>query len=507
MPNVHNPTKDWIAHNKYIIFPVLAFVIPLAVRTIPEILMDPYILGFDTMAFYVPNTLLWLHNGINLWSFLAVAPLLYAIFMSTVAVGGSLVFVLKILSPLFLGFLGLSIYTYAKKGLGWSPNKSTFVALLGTLYFVALRTSWDQLREELGLVFFFVALTLLMLLINRKDSSWKRYVVLSFAMMAVVLSHQLISVLMFGVIIVTVAYNLFRKDFKWSINLVVVSLPSALYFVIIYLSGLVPSGYLGGLTIVVSPLASLTGFASYQSMLISEGGFFLYCFLPLLPLVVIGLWRFRNLQLRSWLLLSFILLFIPLSSVSPFRWILLLTYPLAFCATEALSRLKPIKWKRFKFTVHRIAILYLILSTAILSFGFIFTTPENPFFYFSDHFNSYVYEIPTSMLQNTVSITDCHDTVNALQWFKDNFNSSAVLLTHSAFYGWALLTLNNSQIIYYGFGDPVNAATTAAQEGHTQIYLIWWINGQGWYGQPNVSPSFQEVYHSGKIAIYSYAPS
>jgi len=111
------------------------------------------------------------------------------------------------------------------------------------------------------------------------------------------------------------------------------------------------------------------------------------------------------------------------------------------------------------------------------------------------------------MLQNTVSITDCHDTVNALQWFKDNFNSSAVLLTHSAFYGWALLTLNNSQIIYYGFGDPVNAATTAAQEGHTQIYLIWWINGQGWYAQPNVSPSFQEVYHSGKIAIYSYAPS
>ena len=170
MPNVHNPTKDWIAHNKYIIFPVLAFVIPLAVRTIPEILMGPYILGFDTMGFYVPNTLLWLHNGINLWSFLAVAPLLYAILMSIVVSGGSLVFVLKIISPLLLGFLGLSIYAYAKKGLGWSPHKSTFVALLGTVYFVALRASWDQLREELGLVFFFVVLLLLVLLINRKDS-------------------------------------------------------------------------------------------------------------------------------------------------------------------------------------------------------------------------------------------------------------------------------------------------------------------------------------------------
>ena len=183
----------------------------------------------------------------------------------------------------------------------------------------------------------------------------------------------------------------------------------------------------------------------------------------------------------------------------------MLTYPLAFYATDALSRLKSIKWKRFKFTVHRIAILYLVLSTAILSFGFIFMTSENPFFYFNpEHFNNYVYQIPTSMLQNTISITDCHDTVNALQWFKDNVNSSALLLTHTVFYGWALLTLNENQVRNYGFDDPVNAATTAAQEGHTQIYLIWWVNGQGWYAQPTLPSSFHEVYQSGKIAIYSY---
>jgi hypothetical protein len=425
--------------------------------------------------------------------------------MSIVAVGGSPVFALKIISPLLLGFLGLSIFTYAKRGLGWSPTKGTFVALLGTVYFVALRASWDQLREELGLVFFFVVLTLLMLLINRKDSSWKRYVVLSLAMMAVVLSHQLVAVLMFGAIIGTVVYSSFRQNFKWSIGLVVVSLPAAAYFVIVYLSGVMQSGVLGYSTSVVSPLASWTGFASYQSMLISEGGFFLYCFLPILPLVVVGLWRFRHLQLRSWLLLSLILLFIPLSSVSPYRWILLLSYPLAFFATDALSTFKKIKWKRFKFTVHRIAILYLVLSTAILSFGFIFMTSQNPFYYFNpEHFNSYLYQIPTSMLQNTISMSDCHDTVNALQWFKNNSNSSAILLTHTVFYGWALLTLNSNQVMNYGFGDPVNAVTTATQEGHTQIYLIWWIPGHGWYDLSTLPSLFHEVYSSGKIAIYSY---
>ena len=108
------------------------------------------------------------------------------------------------------------------------------------------------------------------------------------------------------------------------------------------------------------------------------------------------------------------------------------------------------------------------------------------------------------ILQNTISINDCHDTVNTLQWFKNNENSSALLLTHTVFYGWALLTLNENQVRSYGFDNPVNATTAVAQEGHTQLYLIWWTNGQGWYAQPTLPATFQEVYHSGRIAIYNF---
>jgi hypothetical protein len=494
--------KNWITQNRYI-FPILAFAIPFFVRTIPEILMGQYIVGFDTMGFYVPNTLLWLQNGINLGNYLAIAPLFYTFFISIVAVGGSPVFVLKIISPLLLGLLGLSMFEYARRGLGWSSCKSVCVAVLGTVYFVALRSSWDQLREELGLVFLFVVL---MLLVNRKDNSWKRYVALSLTMMAVVLSHQLVSVLMFGVIVFTVVYNLYHKHFTGLINLIVVSLPAMLYFFIVYLSGVLQSGFLNYSTNVGSPLASWTGFPSYQSMLVSTGGLFLYCFLLILPLALISIWRLRNIQLRSWLLFSLILMLIPIASVSPYRWVLMLTYPLAFYVTETLSKLKSINWRRYKLTAQRIAILYLVLSTAIISFGYIFMPPEHPFIYFnSEHFNNYAYQIPTSMLQNTISITDCHDTSNALQWFKNNVNSSdSLLLTHTVFYSWALLTLNQNQIRNYEFDAPVRAAIVATQEGYSQLYLIWWVNGQGWYGQPTLPSSFDEVYHSGKIAIYSY---
>ena len=300
MVKVPSHVKTWITQNRNI-FPLLAFIIPLAIRAIPEILMGPFIVGFDTMGFYVPNILLWLHNGVNIGSLACDGATFLRYFHVDCRTGGPIIFVLKIIPPLLLGFLSLSIYSYAKKGLSWSSSKSTFVAILGTVYFVALRASWDQLREELGLVFFFVVL---MLLINRKDSSWKNYVVLSLAMVAVAFSHQLVSVLMFGVIFFTFAYNLFEKILAVQLLLSLISLPAMLYFFIAYLSGVLQSGFLNYSTNVGSPLASWTGFASYQSMLLSTGGFFLYCFLLILPLALISIWRLRNLQLWSWLSLA-----------------------------------------------------------------------------------------------------------------------------------------------------------------------------------------------------------
>ncbi len=465
--------------------------------------MGPFVVGFDTMAFYVPNSLLWLHNGVNLGNFLAIAPLFYAIYLALVSVGGSPVLLIKIISPLILGFLALSMYFFAKKGLGWSLPKSTFVAILGTVYFVALRASWDQLREEFSLIFVFIVL---MLLVNQKKPSLKHYVLLSLTMIVVVLSDQIGAVIMFGVIIFTLVPTLFHKRFSQAIDLTASSLPSALYFVIIYLIGPSVSGVLGVPTF-TSSLATWGGFASYPSMLVSEGGFFLFCFLPLLPLVAISFKHFGNLQLRSWLLFSLILVLVP-TPVSPYRWVLLLVYPIAFYATEALSRLKTVKWKTFRFTFQRIAVLYLVLSTAFLSFGFAFMPSEQPSAYFNpQQFNAYANQIPTSMLQNTLAASDCQSTVNVLQWFKENENGSALLLTHSAFFGWALLTLNESQVRYYGFDDPTVSANTAVQQGYTQIFLIWWVTGQGWYGEPTLPSAFHEVYQSGEIAIYRYSPT
>ncbi len=185
----------------------------------------------------------------------------------------------------------------------------------------------------------------------------------------------------------------------------------------------------------------------------------MYCFLLFLPLALIAYLRLRNLQLISWLVVSLILMLLPIASVSPFRWILMLTYPLAFYSTDGLSRLKSIKWSRYKFTAKNCDNVSCFIDRHLRLRLYIYELQKSlSCILILGYFNNYVYQIPTSMLQNTISITDCQDTDNALQWFKDNVNSSSLLLTHRVFYGWALLTLNESQIRNYEFDAPDKSA-------------------------------------------------
>jgi len=157
--------------------------------------------------------------------------------------------------------------------------------------------------------------------------------------------------IMLGVFAFTIGYKFLRKEHAKAIRLVLVYLPAALLFLAVLF--LVPSvsefRVILGFSNTNDGWLALFGFSSYPAMLLGEGGFFLYCFLPLLPFLVYGIWRLKNFQIRSWIVVSLVLLFVPLVSPANLRWVLMLTYPLAFCAVETLSRLKSVSWKRFGF--------------------------------------------------------------------------------------------------------------------------------------------------------------
>ena len=479
--------------------PLLAFLIPLVVRAIPEVLMGSFAVGFDALGYYVPNTLSWLKYGVDAWNFVAVAPFLYVLLMGATAVGVPIVVSLKVMSPILLGLLGVVVYFYASKTLSWSSKKSLLVVLFSTLYFVALRVSWDMLRSEFASIFLFVTLIFL----ERDGNPRKNGVLLSLAMLSVVFAEQLVAVIMFAIVLVTVAHLWLGKKVRAAATIAVSAVPAVFSFLVIVYANYVSSSAFSVISSFPAQSSAgfmaLFGFSSYSDLVVNTLGFLVFCYLPLIPLLVLSARRFgKNLQLSTWVCLVLILVLLAIISpnasfsVLPYRWILFLTYPLAFFAADAFARLK--------LNLYKVGV-GLILAT--LSLGFIFLPNSMAFPYFV-LFPSYV---PTSMLQNTVSLRDCQGTVNALNWAKADMNNDSRLLVHDAFYGWASLTLNRSQLIPYGYADPAAYAQSLVENGSKcQLYLIWWVNGSGWNGQPTVSSVFSEVYVSGKIAVYTYDP-
>jgi len=488
-------------------YALLAFLIPLIVRCIPEILMGPYIVGFDTLAHYVPTTLFWSNSNLSLDSFIGTAPMLYIITTGLVQAGAPIVVVLKVLPPLLLGFLGLSIYGFARRSLHWSTKKSLVPALLGTLYFVALRVSWDAFREEIALIFLFVSLMFLFSK-DKEKTSWLRYAGFSLAAAAVVLSNQVVAVLMLGILSASFLHQLIKKNIKGAAYIAGFTLPAAVLFLAVFLATPAVPEYriIFGFPQETDGWLALFGYSSYPAMLASEAGFLLFCFLPLLPLALLSVRRLKNFQIQTWVILLLIVAFIPIASPSNMRLLTLLVYPLAFYVAEGLSKLKTYENRRFRMRPLKAGLVYLFAIVSVLSLGFMALPPQTPLPYFGIY-NGYIYQIPSSMLQNTVSITDCQDVENAIQWLKENVTPDSIVLTHRAFYGWALTKLEPNQVLLYEYDNPADAAKSTAAEEYNQIFTVWWVNGEGWYGQPTIDPAFKPVYVSGNIAVYTYQPN
>jgi hypothetical protein len=66
--------------------------------------------------------------------------------------------------------------------------------------------------------------------------------------------------------------------------------------------------------------------------------------------------------------------------------------------------------------------------------------------------------------------------------------------------------INSSQIQQYEYDNPADAAGKLTGN-YSHVYLIWWVDGEGWYNLPSVPSVFHQVYQSGNMAVYTYAPS
>jgi hypothetical protein len=488
-----------------------AFIIPLAVRSIPEVLSWPYPLGLDTLR-YVPRIQEGWVFSLGPLGFLRTTSLFYLVAALPNWLFNDTFLVIKILGPVLLSVLSVMMYLYARRALGWSSWKSLFVSILVSTHFVSLRISWDLYKQTLG--FIFLVATVIVL---KSPSSSRRYYVAGVLMVLTVLSHELAAVTLFFVVgLEAVRYLVkkLRKDFAYL--LATAGLSGALFLFQIY------SPQKAMITIPVIHIASEPSLNLAMNII----GLLIYCYIMILPLVFLGLKSLRDSILRYWMILC---IGIPLSTILypsaslPYwnRWVYLLVYPLIFYAVEGFERL----WRSWsgpksnfkRYVPKALAVVYLSLLLT-LSGSYLAATPEYAFSYYSQC-NPYLMHIPSSMLQTTVSVEDAPSLVECLNWLNKTADKDSVIVAHYMLRDWVSIYLHGKPIV----STPVEVLGTSAQteamyaenlveaakeasaNGHAKVYTVWWIKGDGWYQIPSLPSDFREIYAAGRMAAYSYA--
>jgi hypothetical protein len=346
-------------------------------------------------------------------------------------------------------------------------------------------------------------------------NSPRRYLLASTFMALTVLSHELLAVIMFFVVGAEASLYLAKKVRK--------------DFVLLLASLIVPGMLFIFQRFSHQATLPLVNVASESSIVLAQYaiGLFLYMYILILPFVLIGLTSLKTSILRFWVILclAVILITILLPNTSLLywnRWILLFVYPFVFFAVEGFCRFRKF-WSTSNRRLLRLAAKVLaiasLVSLLLLSGCYLVTTPENAFPLFSQY-NPYLTDIPSSMLQSSISINDAPSLVNCLQWINENTNGTSIIVSHYALYDWATIYLHNRQVIStfeYGptttqtqnlsmiSANMVDLARNASESGH-EVYTVWWINGRGWYQIPSLPSDFREIYTAGKMAVYSYVP-
>jgi hypothetical protein len=474
-----------------------AFLIPLGIRAIPEVLVGPYPVGWDTIAFYVPNTLDWAAGKAGFAEILGTAPLMYMISVPVYLLSRvNPVWIFKIMGPILYGTMIAALFRFLRLGLKWPDKQALGGALLTSLYFVTLRVSWDMYRNMLGLTFILVSLPL----IGGDLKGPRRQVLLSVLVVLAVASDPLTGVIALVLVGTKALIGLTKQHRDEFTGMVTVALPGTVLFVATVYTGLILTGV---------GLASEQAAVPTASSIGLNLGFLVYAYLALVPLVVIGIRRVPNVELRIWSLFgigivptALLPFFGPV--VQSYRWSLLLDIPLCIFAAAGLHKLVEsipprIGWSR---NLHRL-VLPTFSTVLIVSAMLYIATPAQQAAVF---YTAYPEQLPTSMVQDTIPMSDLGNLKALLDSAAARIGPGTVLITHQAIYGWARAYLPslNDRIINYQYNSPLTGVAMARSNGYSSILMIWWTNGNGWHNQPYVPNGFNALLSNGDLALYTY---
>jgi len=476
-------------------FALAAFLVPLFIRSIPEILVGPYPIGWDTIAFYVPNTLDWAAGKADFTTILGTAPLMYMISVPVyILTRVNPVWIFKVMGPILYGAMIWALFRFLRMGLKWPDKQALGGGLLTSLYFVTLRISWDLYRNMLGLTMILLAMPLL-----EDPKNRRRQVLLSVLVALAVASDQLTGVIALLLVGVRMISALIKKEWVEIARLTRIASPGAVLFLLV---------------VYTYQIAYATGVIQNQptqpspDVISSSLGFLGYAYLGLSPMILIGLRRVSSPDLRNWLVFCAGAIFTALLPffglvVATYRWTLLIDLPLCIYAAAGLSSLlgSTHRFRPMRPQGRKVVALFSILL--VISAGLYIALPAQQAFVY---YTAFPPLMATSMVQATVPMSDMHNLQDLLGWVASRISPGTVLITHQAIYGWirAYLPALSKYVVNYGYSSPLDGIAIARSAGYSSILMIWWVNGSGWHGLRNVPSSFWEIFREGDMAVYNY---
>jgi len=428
--------------------PFWVFLTGLFIRALPEFFSGRYPVGFDLLAGYVPSIFaLPDMSPLKLFGW-AYSPLaVFLLWFVHVVTNVDPYLLLKVAGPVFYGFFILSFYYLLLHGLGWNSKKSFLVTLLFLLQPAVLRTGWDQLREELGLVFFF-----LLLAKTKCDivaGAVAKPLMVFVLSLLIMFSHQLVGVLFFVVFLWQLINTIIKKDACFLKPFLVV-VPSAVIFMWQWYSQFVIPSFSSHYAPIQLPTGTdnfvFTNYflsdprfldGDYLKVLSYVGSLSLYSVIPLVPLAVKGFFKDRVFTpMMLWLsAASYSIVVYPSYAISAYWWwILLLPIPLTVFAGEGLDRLGVLSAGRV--SVRKAVFWAALFLLGLLAFGYAgsFVRLGYP--------NAYSY-IPMGLVESSVSFTDIPDIENAFRWLDQNALLDAIIIVPERFQGLAFINLRS----------------------------------------------------------------
>jgi hypothetical protein len=405
------------------------------------------------------------------------------------------VWIFKIMGPILYGSMIWALFRFLKIGLKWPDKQALGGALLTSLYFVTLRISWDLYRNMLGLTFILLSLPLI-----EDMKGPRKQALLSVLIVLAVAADQLTGVIALALVGARALTALTRNQRDEFAGKVKVALPGTVLFLATAYAGLIAPGI--GLVSQQAPVPTLT--STSLSL-----GFLGYAYLALVPLILIGLGKVRNIELRTWSVFciatvatAILPFFGPI--VESYRWSLLLDIPLCIFATAGLYKLVESVHPRLGSArnLHRLILPAFSTILVVSATLYIAVPAQQAMVYYT----AYPELLPTSMVQNTIPLSDLGNLRSLLDSAAARINPETVLITHQAIYGWARAYLPslNSQLINYQYNAPLAGVAVARSEGYSSILMIWWIDGSGWHNQPDVPSGFTILLQNGDLALYTY---